>query len=132
MICLVAEGTLEPVQTSEWASPTVLAIEPDKSVRICGNFKQTINSVSKLDKYATPKVKDLFVKLTGGCAFTKIDLSQVYLQLPLDTDSKKFAVINTYKDTHLPFDISAALDIFQRAMDNIIQGIPRVGVYLFR
>ena len=131
---LVAEGTLEPVQTSEWASPIVPVIKPDKSVRICGDFKQTINPVSKLDKYPIPKVEDLFVQLTGGCAFTKIDLSQAYLQLPLDTDSKQFVVINTHKGlfryTRLPFGISAAPGIFQRVMDNILQGIPGVVVYL--
>ena len=36
---LVAEGTLEPVQKSELASPIVPVIKPDKSVRICGDFK---------------------------------------------------------------------------------------------
>ena len=68
---LVAEGTLEPVQTSEWASPIVPVIKPDKSVCIYGDFKQTVNPVSKLDKYPIPKVEDLFVQLTGGCTFTK-------------------------------------------------------------
>ena len=61
--CLVAEGTLEPVQTSEWPSPIVPVIKPDKSVRICGDFKQTVNPVSKLDKYPILKVEDLFVQL---------------------------------------------------------------------
>ena len=45
--------------------------------------------VAKLDRYPIPKVEDLFVKLTGGCTFTKIDLSQAYLQLPLEEELKK-------------------------------------------
>ena len=61
-------------------------------------------------------------------------MSQAYLQLPLDTDSKKFVVINTHKGlfryTRLPFGILAASGIFQRVMDNILQGIPGVVVYL--
>ena len=80
-----------------------------------------------------PKVEDLFVKLTGGCIFTKIDLSQAYLQLPLD-ESKTFIVINTHKGsfryTQLPFGISVAPGIFQRVMDNILQGILGIMVYL--
>ena len=76
----------------------------------------------------------MFAQLSGGCAFTKIDLSQAYLQLPLDTDSKMFTVINTHEGlfryTRLPFGISAAPGIFQRVMDNILQGIPGVVVYL--
>ena len=49
---LVAEGTLEPVEVAEWASPIVSVLKPDKiNVRICGDFKQTVNPVSTLDKY---------------------------------------------------------------------------------
>ena len=95
---LVAEGTLEPVQMAEWASPIVTVIKPDKkSVRICGDFKQTVDPVAKLDKYPIPKVEDLFVQLMGGCIFTKIDLSQAYLQVPLDEESKNYVVINMHK-----------------------------------
>ena len=43
-------------------------------------------------------------------------------------------MINTHKGlfryTRLPFGISAAPGIFQRVMDNILQGIPGVVVYL--
>ena len=86
---------------AEWASPIVPVIKSDKkSVRICGDFKQTVNPVAKLDKYPIPKVEDLFVK---------IDLSQAYLQVPLDEESMKYVVINTHKayssthDCHLVF-----------------------------
>ena len=72
--------------------------------------------------------------MTGRYTFTKIDLSQAYLQLPLDEESKKFVVINTLKGlfryTRLPFGISAAPGIFQRVMNNILQGILGVMVYL--
>ena len=85
----MAEGTLEPVEMSEWASPIVPVVKPDKkSVHICGDFKHTVNPVAKLDRYPIPKVEDLFVKLSAECTFTKIDLSQAYLQLPLDTNQK--------------------------------------------
>ena len=47
---LVEEGTLEPAQFSSWAAPIVPVLKVDKSsVRICGDFRQTINAVSKLD-----------------------------------------------------------------------------------
>ena len=76
---LVNEGTLEAVQTSDWASPIVTVLKPDKvSVRMCGDFKQTVNSVSTLNKYPIPKVDDLFSALSGDKVFSKIDLSQAY------------------------------------------------------
>ena len=57
---LVKEGTLEPVQFSEWAAPIVPVLKSDKSsIRICGDFRLTVNPVSKLDRYPIPKVEDL-------------------------------------------------------------------------
>ena len=48
--CLVSDGILEPVEFSEWVSPIVPVLRSDeKSSRVCGDFKQTINSVSRLD-----------------------------------------------------------------------------------
>ena len=132
---LVAEGTLEPVEVAEWAAPIVSVLKPDKvNVRICGDFKQTVNPVSTLDKYPIPKIEDLFSTLAGGKVFSKIDLSQAYQQLPLADESKKYIVINTHKGlfryTRLPFGISSVPGIFQRVMENILQGISNVTVYL--
>ena len=132
---LVAEGTLEPVEVADWAAPIVPILKPDKvNVRICGDFKQTVNPLSKLDNYPIPKVEDLFSTLAGGKVFSKIDLSQAYQQLPLEEESKKYVVINTHKGlfryTRLPFGISSAPGIFQRVMENILQGISNVVVYL--
>ena len=74
---LQEEGTLEPVDMAEWAAPTVPVLKRDKSsVRVCGDFRVTVNPVSKLDKYPIPKVEDLFASLRKGKHFTKLDLSQ--------------------------------------------------------
>ena len=57
------EGTIEPVQFSEWAAPIVPILKPDDSIRICGDYKSTVNQVSKLDSYPIPKVEDLLATL---------------------------------------------------------------------
>ena len=132
---LVTEGTLEPVTHSEWATPLVARMKADKkSIRLCGDFKVTVNPVAKLDRYPVPKVEDLFATLKRGRLFTKLDLRHAYQQLPLDEDSKKYVVINTTKGlfryTRLPYGISSAPGIFQREMEHLFQGIPGVVVYL--
>ncbi len=44
---LVAEGILEPVQYAEWAAPIVPVLKSDRSVRICRDFKQTVNKATQ-------------------------------------------------------------------------------------
>lgn len=75
---LQTQGTKEPVEFAEWATPIVTVLKQDKnSVRICGDFSITVNLVSKLDRYPIPKVEDLFARLFKlGKHFTKLDLSQ--------------------------------------------------------
>ena len=121
---LQQEGTLEPDEISEWAAPIVVVLKRDKkSVRICGDFRVTVNPVSKLDQYPIPKIEDLFACLSNGKYYSKIDLSQAYQQLLLDDNSKKYVVVNTHKGlfqfTRLPFGIFSAPGIFQRVIESI-------------
>ena len=111
---LQEEGTLEPVEMAEWAAPIVVVFKKDRSsVRICGDFRVTVNPVSKLDRYPIPKVEDLFVKLSKGKHFSKLDLRQAYQQIELEEDSKRYVVINTqrglFRYTRLPFGIASAV-----------------------
>ena len=132
---LVNEGTLEQIDYADWAAPIVAVLKRDmKSIRICGDYRMTINPNSKLNRYPIPKVEDLFATLANGKVFTKLDLAQAYQQLKLDSRSKKFVVINTHKGlfqyTRLTFGISSAPRIFQKVMETLLQGIPGVMVYI--
>ena len=75
---LTTEGIIEPVKFADWASPIVPVLRADGcSVRICGDFK-LLNQACKLDKYPLPKIDDLFIRVAGGTAFSKLDLNQAY------------------------------------------------------
>ena len=127
---LEREGIILPVEFSEWAAPIVPVAKPNETVRICGDYKLTVNQVSKLDNYPIPKTEDLLATLGGGEKFTKLDMSQAYQQMTLDEESRKFTTINTHKGlfqyNRLPFGVSSAPGIFQRTMENLLQGIPNV------
>ena len=105
-----------------------------ETVRICGDFKVTVNPVAKLDRYPIPRIEDLLATLGGGKSFSKLDMSQAYQQVELDESSRQFTVINTHKGlfeyTRLPFGIFSAPAVFQRVMEGLLQDIPGVVVYI--
>ena len=119
---------------AKWAASIVPVVKRDGTVRICGDYKLTINQVSSADPYPLPRIEDLFASLSGGKQFSKLDLSHAYQQLVLSEQSKQFATINKhrgiYQYTRLPFGISCAPAVFQRTMDNLLKGIKHVSVYI--
>ena len=106
---LVAEGTLEPVEYSDWAAPIVAVLKP---VRICSDCHTSVDPVSKLHRYPIPQVKDIFAGLEKGKTFSTIFLKQAYQQIKLNSASQKHFVINThrglFKYTRLPYGVSSA------------------------
>ena len=61
---LLEEGTIEPVEWADWATPIIPVLKGDKTtVNICGDVQLTVNPVSRFDKYPIPKVEDLFSQL---------------------------------------------------------------------
>ena len=99
---LVKEGVIQPVTHSDWAAPMVPVVKHDGSVRLCGDYKITVNKITKFDSYPLPSIDDLFASLSGGQTFTKLDLAHAYLQVPLHAESKKFTTINTHRGLFIP------------------------------
>uniref|UniRef100_A0A914W0Y7 Reverse transcriptase domain-containing protein n=1 Tax=Plectus sambesii TaxID=2011161 RepID=A0A914W0Y7_9BILA len=117
-----------------FAAPMVVVPKPNNKVRICGDFKVTINPQIDVDEHPIPTVDELFLKLNGGEKFTKLDLADAYLQIELEEESKNLVVINTplglFRYNCMPFSISSAPAIFQRVMDELLAGIPFCAAYL--
>ncbi|XP_014775932.1 uncharacterized protein K02A2.6-like [Octopus bimaculoides] len=71
-----------------------------------------------------PTPKDIFAKLNGGKIFSKLDLSDAYLQIKVNDKCSKYLTINAhrglYKYTRLPFELKVASAIFQQIMDAIL------------
>lgn len=126
-------GILRKVDHSEWAAPVVPVPKKDGTIRLCGEYKVTINPALQVDQYPLPNPTELMASLTGGKQFTKLDLTSAYQQMLLDSESAKLVTINIhqglYEYTRLPFGVASAPAVFQRAMDAILQGIPEVMLY---
>ncbi len=77
------QDVTKPVSFSEWAAPIVPVVKPKGKIRICGDYKLTVNTVSMTDPYPLLRIEDIFASLAGGKTFTKLDLENAYQQVPL-------------------------------------------------
>ena len=84
-----------PVQYSDWAAPVVPVMKADKSVRLCDDYKLTVNQVAKLDRYPIPRIEDLYPQLGNGTTHTKLDMRHAFEQIQLHSDIRKYVNINT-------------------------------------
>ena len=81
---LVQTKVIEPVRYSDWATPIVPVLKADGKVRVCGDYKLTVNRVSHLEQYPIPTLDDLCEKIDRKETIQET----AYSQLPLDEKSK--------------------------------------------
>ena len=84
------------MQFSDWAAPVVPVLKAYGNVRICGDYKSTANLESLVEQCPLPEIEKLYATLSGGHKFSKLDLSQAFLQVELEENSGKFTTINTH------------------------------------
>ncbi|CAH8653056.1 unnamed protein product [Schistosoma rodhaini] len=131
---LCAKGIIEPVQSSAWGTPIVTPLKSDgKTPRICGDYRLTLNSRLLKQTCTTMEAEDILNRLHGSKVFSKVDLKDAYLQIPLDQSSSILTTINTpfglFKYNFLPFGLSCSPAIFQEVMNKIVSDIEGVEVY---
>ena len=103
----------EPVKYSSWASPIVCVTKKSGGVRICANFKNTLNPKILINQYHLPTVDEVIHKIGSGKShYAVIDLSNAYLQLSVDESSRELLTINTHKGLfrflRVPFGLADA------------------------
>ena len=127
-------GVLTPVTHSQWSTSILAVPKSDGSVRICGNYKTTVNPVLKPIAPPNINVEDIFANLSGGVKFSKLDLAHAYNQMELDEESKQYLTISTHKglfqQNRLVFGITTAPAIWQNTIEQVLQGLAGVQVYL--
>lgn len=63
---LQKEGVISPAKFSEWATPIVPIPKANGKVRICGDYKVTLNCAMKIEQYPLPKIAKIFASLGDG------------------------------------------------------------------
>lgn len=131
---LVEQGIYVPIKHSRWATPIVPILKKNGKMRICGDYKGTLNPVVKWETYPLPTPEQLLARL-GGCAvFSRLDLDQAYQQLCVDEDTAMLQTVTTHKGlfkvTRLQFGVAVAVAIFQRYMEGLLNGLEGVQCFL--
>ena len=130
---LTSEGILTRVYSATWASPIVTIFKQDGSLRLCADFSSTVNK--HLLPINTPliTIDEAITSVGSAKVFSKLDLSQAFLQLPVLSSIRKYLVINTpeglFQFNYLPFGLTASPGIFQAFISKVLANIPGVLCY---
>lgn len=131
---LESEGAIERVEFSEWAAPIVVVKRADGRVRLCGDYSTGLNDALMPHPYPMKVPEDIFNKLNGCKYFTKIDLSDAYLQFEVTEETQNLLTIRThrgcYRVKRLQPGVKPAPGAFQQAMDRILHDVPRAETFL--
>ena len=112
-----------------WISPLVIVHKDNGSLRVCVDSRM-INTAIERERYPMNTIEELIVELNGAKFFSKIDLNKGYHQLELSEESRYITTFAThsglYRYKRLCFGINSAAEVFQKAVADMLQGIPGV------
>ncbi|XP_043206452.1 uncharacterized protein K02A2.6-like [Amphibalanus amphitrite] len=125
----VQAGIAEKVGPNDapgWGTPLVTVPRADGGVRLCGDYRLTVNPQLQMATHPTPSAEDIFASVRGR-RFCKLDLKDAFLQLELAEESRDMTTVVTHRGRYrmksLPFGISACSSVFQAAIDHILDGL---------
>lgn len=131
---LVKTDVIEPIPYSNWATPIVPVVKPNGTIRLCGDYRLTVNLATDTDTYPQPTINESLSDLAGGKIFSKLDLKEAYTQVKVTDETSRLLTINTpkglYRMKRLPYGLKACPGIFQRLMSTTLAGIKGVSVLL--
>jgi len=99
----------------------------DGRTRICADYSTGLNGILEPNQYPLPTPEQIFAKLAGKEVFSKIDLSNAFLQVELDDEARRLMSINThcglFNVNRLQPGVKTAPGAFQQLMDIMLSGI---------
>ena len=123
-------GVISKVTTpAAWCAGMVVVPKKTGEVRICVDLKPLNESVQR-EPYPMPKVDDTLALLSGATIFSKLDANSGFWQIPLSKESRPLTTFITpfgrFHFNKLPFGISCAPELFQRRMNQMLEGLEGV------
>ncbi|XP_054266890.1 uncharacterized protein K02A2.6-like [Macrosteles quadrilineatus] len=123
-------GIISKTDKSDWGTPIVPVVKPNGNIRICADYKVTVNKQIKEEHHPIPRIEDIFAQMNGGQLFCTLDLSNAYLHLEMDAESAEIQTLSTHKGQYivnrLMFGVKVAPGVWQKVMDGILQDLQGV------
>jgi hypothetical protein len=107
-------------------SSVVIATKKSGALRICIDSRP-LNKALKRETYHLPVLDDLMPDLARAKVFSSVDLTAGYWHCVLDEESSLLTTFATpfgrYRWKRLPFDLSASSEIFQKRVNQALEGL---------
>ena len=118
---------------SAWSSPCILVSKPDKSYRLCTDYRK-VNNVTKTDSFPIPRIEDCIDKIGNANYITKFDLLKGFWQIPLTERAKEISAFVTsdglFQYNVMPFGMKNSPATFQRLVNTVISGLDGCDAYI--
>lgn len=109
-----------------WVSPLVIIPKKNGEIRISVDMRVANQAITR-ERHPLPTVDDLIHTLNGATVFSKLDLRSGYHQVPLAPESRYITTFATHQGlwryTRLNFGTNSASEIFQKTIQDQLQGI---------
>ena len=127
---MTALDVIRPInEPTDWVSSITYVTKPDGTLRICLDPKD-INSSLKRGQHHIPTLEELTHRFAKATVYSKLDAKSGYWCVQLDNASQLYTTFNSpfrrYCFKRLPFGLETSQDVFQKAMDQILEGLPGV------
>ena len=130
---LVDAGIITRVFFSDWASPAVYIRKPDGKIRLCVDYSTTVNQHLEVINTPLPTIDEVIVTVGDAKVFSKLDLENAFLQLPLSDSSKNITTVSTseglFQYNFLPFGLKSSPGLFQSFMSKLLHNVSNVIIY---
>ena len=117
-------------EATDWVNSMVIVEKPNnKGLRICLDPKD-LNRAVKREHYRSTTLEEVTAKLSNARYFSRFDCRSGYWMIKLDDKSALLTTFNTpfgrYKFHRLPFGLHSSQDVFQKAVDEALEGLKGV------
>lgn len=127
---LVDEKIIAPVdRPTPWVNSVVVTTKKSGALRVCVD-PRPLNKVLKREVYPMPILDEILPELSQARVFSTVDLRSGFWHCVLDDESSLLTTFNTpygrYRWLRLPFGLSVSPEIFQKHVNQTLEGLEGV------